>query len=440
MSGSKLAVGFSAEDKVSRVDKVEVWVTTDYGRKWTKYAEESKSAGKVIFEAKEEGIYEFATVGIDEIGNREKQLDDATRPDFRVVIDRTPPTIEVQGFKEGIPVSQAAAVELSWKAEDLYLADSSVEFEVSFKKEGAWRKLASGLPAAGKRKFELPVAQDDVLALRLTAKDLAGNVGIVAVGNVAYDQLPPEATLSGPEVAKDLMIKIGANVVDQGAAGVASATLWVADGSSRTWSKLCDLPVKPGEVEIRLPGTGTFGLAVSAVDAAGNQLATPKRGQKPLLTVSTDTVAPKLEAPGWVEKGQVVSARDGVKIRWKATDDNMGGQPVALFFSDNGGAAWAEASAAGLPAEGSLDWKPSNQVDSRQCQLRLVATDRLGNKSEAVSPLFTVDNSAPSSKATLQPIDDAAPVGPAREPAKAPEPAKEPVKEPAKAPAKKARK
>ncbi len=403
MRDGAVNVAYTADDAGSGLDSVEIWISKDGGKKWEKLAVDKQLTGKVPFEAKDEGIFDFTSVGVDKIGNREKELSETTRADFRIVVDRTPPKVSATAPAAGTLAPAGAIFTYSWKAEDIYLPDRPVELQIRFKKNPAWITVARDLAASGKQKFNLPAAQDDIAEVRFVARDSAGNVGSKVAGTVAFDRLPPVGKILSPRTATDLIAKVKYTISDPGAAKLTSVSLWITENNGRSWRKLTDAPNQSGEVEVRLPRPGAYGLALSASDAVGNRLLPPVRGTRPNFTLSTDTVAPKLEVSSWVRRGQVVSARKGVQIKWKAEDVNAAAKPVSIEFSSDGGRTWTTVQATATPA-GTYVWKPSGKVNSKRCLLRIVARDQLGNESKKTSRSFTVDNIPPKTKSKLEPL------------------------------------
>ena len=414
MRDGAVNVAYVAEDSGSGLDSVEIWISKDGGKNWEKLAVDKELTGKVPFKAGEEGVFDFTSVGVDKIGNREKELSETTRADFRIVVDRTPPKITATAPAAGALAPAGAKFTYSWKAEDVYLPEKPVDLQVRFKKNPEWVTVARGLAASGKQKFSLPAARDDVAEVRFVARDCAGNVGSSVAGTVAFDRLPPVGKILAPRTATDLIARVKYTVSDPGAAKLVSVSLWITENKGRSWRKIADAPNRSGEVEIRLPRPGYYGLALAAADAVGNRLLPPGRGTRPGFTLSTDTVAPKLEVTSWVRRGQVVSARKGVEIKWKAEDVNAADKPVSIEFSADGGRNWTTVQATAA-ARGSLVWKPSEKINSRRCLLRVVARDQLGNQAQKTSRTFTVDNIPPKTRVKIEPVVP-----------KKPEPAKKP--------------
>jgi hypothetical protein len=427
MRGSKANVVYSARDMGSGIHTVEVWIKKN-GGKWTKYAEDKNLAGKVLFVAKQEGVFAFATVGIDQIGNREKTLDETSVPDFTVVVDRTAPKVTAKGPGKGVMAIVGRAFNFSWKAEDGYLGRSPVELQVRYMKNPVWTSVSRNQPAVGALQLVLPETDDDVAEIRILARDKSGNVGSCDAGSVVFDRKAPVGRVLGPKTATGLKIKVKYEVSDPGAAKLTEVALWITSNRGRRWSKLVNAPTKSGEVDVILPGGGTFGLAISAKDSAGNLLKPPGRGTRPQFVLGTDKRGPRIETLSWIKSGKVVSSARGVTVKWSVTDSNLGNKPVTVQYTIDNGKVWKD-SGMKFGATGSFTWKPSSRINSKACKLRISAADRLRNPAVKVSPVFTVDNTAPTTRATFELVEDVK-AGPVNKPAPVVKPVTRPEAKP----------
>ncbi len=417
---------------------VEVWYRKGAGP-WTLYDVDKKLTGKMIFKTSGEGIFDFVTVAVDKVGNREKEPAEfkADAPiEFRLIVDHSKPVVTARKVSPTGDLAPAGGkVEYSWAAGDTYLKVNSVELQVKFAKDKAWRVVEQGLKPTGRKTFALPEVNNGVAEVRFVARDLAGNRGYGLAGQVKFDRLPPVGTVTGPDRATSLSVSVRYKVVDQGPAGLAEVTLWITDNGGRSWVKTKEKPsIKDASVKITLPRPGRYGLSISAKDVAGNEMRPPRRGTKPQMGILTDTSAPRLTVvnTGDIE-GRAFSSRAGaekIEVRWKATDDNLSATPVRIEFSSDGGGKWTVVDK-DLPN----DKKPRDgshtgsyrvglpKVDSNRCLLRITVTDILGNKTVHTTRPFTVDNRAPESSASFEAIvddddDDAPDEKPGKEPGK----------------------
>jgi len=385
---------------------VEVWVSSDGRKTWKRFAVDEKLTGRVPFTMDKEGTYEFTTVAVDKVGNREKEPDGNTRPHFRNIVDLTAPRVTVTGPSDGSLAPAGGKVEYSWSVEDAYLVPKSVQMQAKFKKDKLWRTAARNLPVKGQRVFTLPRTNDGVVEVRFVAIDRAGNKGYGSAGGLKFDRIPPEGKVTGPQVASSLSVSVHYEVTDRGPSGLAEVKLWITSDNGRNWRELAKPPVGETSVRVPLPGPGTYGFYLSATDKAGNRIRPPSRRTRPQVVMLTDTDAPRMELLSKLE-GRAFSARDVVIVKWKAVDQNLGPRPITVEFSADGGDTWTVV-AKDLANTGSYTWKPSKGNSSR-CLLRITARDVLGNATPVSTRLFTVDNKAPTSKATFEPAPEGDP-------------------------------
>lgn len=403
MRGGKGKIIYAVVEGGTGIDSVQVLVSRDGCQTWDKYKTSNKPEGEFLFEAKEEGVFDFVTLATDKIGNCEKDVRPGTAPDFRVVVDRSPPAVSAKGISSGALAAPGAVSEYSWSAEDPHLLPGSTEIQVRLKGQKIWRTVARDLPARGSTRVTLPEVSDGVVEARVAVRDRAGNWGYADAGTVAFDRLPPRGRITGPETAKQLDVEVRYEVTDPGAADLASVTIWFTANDGLSWRKLADAPPGGKSVKVHLPRPGVYGLALSATDTVGNRLEAPARKTKPSFTISTAKVAPKLEILSKLG-GKAFSSRSALTIKWKVTAGNLGPRPIAIEFSSNGGMNWTTI-ARNLKNTGSFSWKP-RRVDSAQCLLRLTVRDILGNPAQETTDPFTLDNKSPRSTVRFEPVTE----------------------------------
>ena len=84
--GQKGVITFSEQGEGTGVARVEIWLSADEGKSWTKYSRSRRTKGRLTYRAEEVGTFDFVTVGIDRLGYKEKELGEDTVPQFRVVV------------------------------------------------------------------------------------------------------------------------------------------------------------------------------------------------------------------------------------------------------------------------------------------------------------------------------------------------------------------
>lgn len=403
-SADRFYVRYSVKDLGGAgVSTVEIWASSDGGKTWKKFAEDPTLSGRAIVKVPADGTYDFVTVAVDKAGNRERLPDDKTSPAFRVVVDHTGPKVTARGPADGTLAQAGSNVEFTWKAEDPYLVDDSVELQMKLEPAQDWQTVATAIGIEGSKTIKMPQVREGRALFQIVARDRAGNVGAAAAGSVIFDTLPPEGHIVAPPVARALDVEVVYEVVDRGPAGLATVTVYFTADGGRTWDKLADASEKAASVRVHLPRSATYGLALAATDRAGNALPPPTAGKAPAFTLLTDVDAPRLKLLE-PREGQAFSGSGTIAARWTAEDENFGEGPIAIELSCDGGDSWT-AAGRGLANNGAFSWK-APAIDSTKCLVRLRAKDVLGNESLVTSRPFTVANSAPSSQAAFEPIPD----------------------------------
>jgi tetratricopeptide (TPR) repeat protein len=441
----RATVKYSVDTKGTGKVTVELYRTASGGRKWRKSGQvvrEAKEADKhsrelsgefpLDFKDDAEGVYDFAVSAVDERGNRDREIDTKTQPIFRVVIDRTPPWIIAKRLTPAGDPAEAQEVQFAWAARDPNLAEKPVTLQAKLKKEKSWQTVKTGLKPVGKAAFpELAAVaarlSAGMLEVRFHVEDLAGNVREDSAGSVLIDRLAPTARVTGPVMAASLDVDVLYDVADGGPAGLVDVGMWLSADGGQSWKRCKEkVPFDSGSVKIRLPRPGSYGLFISARDAVNNSTKVPEPGTKPMLTLLTDTAAPRLVFSNSKEiEGQAFSGRQRVLIQWRAVDDNLIKLPISIEFSSNAGDSWSTVASAlanqRVPTgdkerdledevlgeySGSYWWQPP-KANSTKCLLRITAIDMVGHRTAVLTRPFTVDNRAPRSTVIVKPTVDA---------------------------------
>ncbi|MFN4258660.1 MAG: hypothetical protein ACK4RK_05140 [Gemmataceae bacterium] len=159
----------------SGLGKVEVFVTQDNGQTWRFLADDPDLKSPVHVELPGEGIYGLRLVltsGL-QISSGPPKAGDV--PEMRVQVDTTPPMVQLYEPK---PVSQRRdTLLLRWSATDQHMANLPIVLEWAEHATGPWNMISGApLPNTGHYNWQLPGNLPPRVYLRLTARDLAGNV------------------------------------------------------------------------------------------------------------------------------------------------------------------------------------------------------------------------------------------------------------------------
>ena len=141
-------LGFDLEQHgPSGISRVDLWVTRDEGRNWSKWSQHDGKGGavRVALNVREntqlEGQYGFRLVPVSGAGLSEREPVAGDAPDMRVVLDITAPTIDL--FAPASDPNTPDTLVIQWKATDKNFGDDPITLEWSDAPTGPWKPVAS---------------------------------------------------------------------------------------------------------------------------------------------------------------------------------------------------------------------------------------------------------------------------------------------------------
>jgi hypothetical protein len=188
----------------------------------------------------------------------------------------------------------------------------------------------------------------------------------------------------GPQrqVINTTKFSLAYQIEQQGPSGVGKVEAWITRDRGQSWQRLCDDPDRQSPVQLELPGEGLFGVSLVVCNGRGFGGTTPAQGDAPDWWIEVDLSSPVAE---------LVAVRPntgddplGMVITWNARDKNFGPEPIDLYYAVNRDGPWMVI-AKGLRNEGRYRWTVPQQVGP-QAFIRLVATDRAGNRVQCDTP------------------------------------------------------
>lgn len=214
-------LGFDLEQRgPSGISRVDLWVTRDEGRNWQKWSQHDGKGGavRVSLDAKEnpqlEGNYGFRLVPVSGAGLSEREPVAGDAPDMRVVLDVTPPQIDL--FPPQSDPNALDTLVIQWKATDKNFGDDPITLEWSDSATGPWKPVAGtgadpvvqatalNAPVAkrlantGQYSWRVPAGVPARVYLKATARDAAGNVKeVVTKEPILVDLTKPRAKING---------------------------------------------------------------------------------------------------------------------------------------------------------------------------------------------------------------------------------------------------
>ena len=212
-------VGYEVESRgPSGISRVDLWVTRDDGRTWMKWSQHDGKGTSVRVNlnvpanAQPEGTYGFRVVPVSGAGLSEREPGAGDAPDLRVVVDVTPPQLEL--FPPVGDPASADTLVIQWKASDKNFGEEPILIEWSDKPTGPWQSVALGgdgvqlavatasqprrLANVGSYSWRVPAGLPPRVYLKVSARDAAGNVKeIITRDPILVDLVKPRAKISG---------------------------------------------------------------------------------------------------------------------------------------------------------------------------------------------------------------------------------------------------
>jgi hypothetical protein len=317
---------------------------------------------------------------------------------FEFIIDRTNPAVTIQYPAPQAKLRGGHKVTVRWNVEDANLAADTIGIEYSRAGDGRFDQVAQNLPSTGS--FEWLVPSDMTISgtLRVSAKDLAGNVGMVESTQLLIDSIAPSGRVIGPTISKTLANAVQLQAVDAGPAGVASVRLWVSQDNGQTWVEGPAVDAPYTGVNWTAERDGRYRFAVVAVDQAGNATPTPKGASEEQGVILVDTTKPQLiltQASGVVEAEGMKprqNFRPGVRaaVQFEVKDVALAPTPVTVWLSTEPG-KWSPIGE-NLAADAAFRFEIPN-ISTRNARLKVTAIDQAGNVGEVIATeTFVIDN------------------------------------------------
>lgn len=176
------------------LSKAQLWISQDDGTSWTEgpyLSEPFKQAG---WKAPADGRYRLYVLAVDQAGNPSPTPKGKAEDQFVLTVDSTQPTVllgSAIGIVEAnVPAGSRTAfkagtrVAVPFTIKDANLQPSSVTIAIQTDAAKGWTMLAENQSSDTAFRFELPATATKTARIRVTAKDIAGNIGEAVAGEV----------------------------------------------------------------------------------------------------------------------------------------------------------------------------------------------------------------------------------------------------------------
>lgn len=203
----------------SGISRVDLWATRDDGRTWTRWSQHDgretpiRVALDLPNNRKLEGSYGFRLVPVSGAGLSDNAPSAGDVPDMRVVVDVTPPVIEL--FQPTSDPHAADTLSIPWRAADDNFGEDPITIEWCENANGPWKPATSAegvvpvanvvggpaprLPNTGRFAWKVPASMPThKVYLKITARDQAGNTSEVMTPTpILVDLAKPRARIQG---------------------------------------------------------------------------------------------------------------------------------------------------------------------------------------------------------------------------------------------------
>ena len=379
-------IPFEPDGAINRLRLVELHVSRDQGRTWSKFDSTGPTSRGFQFFAESDGIYGFTVRTIDLENRPFPETLQGSQPQLVVCVDTAPPSVRL------FPLSPQEGIGVGWDIRDANLDLGTFRLE-GRAPGGDWRPLQVDPAAAGRWSWQAGGAGMD--EVRLQVRDRAGNPGEATtsltgrqIGNRTY---PPDPSGTGGRpmlrLVNSTRISINYRVENVGPSK-ATVELWWTRTGGRTWEKYPEpMPAQPPFL-FNAPGEGVYGFTLVARSGVNLGDSPPQANDPPQVSVEVDLKEPVVQLTGVrVGRGSDVSR---MTITWTARDANLEERPVKLEYATVTSAGgqenlgpWQEI-VANLPSSGEYIW--SVPEDGVLFHVRATARDRAGNIGQAKTP------------------------------------------------------
>lgn len=172
-------VGYRLQDVgPSGVSSVELYITEDNGTTWYKYGDDPDSQSPVSVEVPRAGTFGFALGVRSGAGLASDPPQPGERPAIVVVVDQTPPRVELLPLEQGRGRSLHKIL-IQWKYVEEFPTERPIALSYSATGQGPWQPISGWQENTGNYVWNLGPGVPSRFYLRLEARDAAGNTSVV---------------------------------------------------------------------------------------------------------------------------------------------------------------------------------------------------------------------------------------------------------------------
>ena len=392
------------------------------GTEWEYLTSAQPSQKGFNFFTNQDGTYGMTVQTVYQDGTTEPARDQL-RAELKVVIDSTPPKINLRPFSTN---DGAAGVE--WDIVDDHMDPASIRLEYRWPGMVDWAPIDKGVQFRARDQRTWVLKPDQKIEIRVRASDLAKNEAIstgtttsTGIGdnrqfgsgtptggnpgggtNNVVDPIAPARPSGTQYFVNNTKLKLNYNVT-VGPSGIKKVSLWKLD-EKQLWTMVLEkkgeelVPnkeapaVTPGERPHTEPLTlehdvlkdGTYGFIIIVESRAGTSGREPKAGDPPQTSVVVDTTPPVVKMSEPKVRGNGAASQGAlVDIVWQAIDKNMAPAPITLEYAEKMDGPW-RVIAEKIENTGKYTWAVP-PTEPYSFYVRVKAIDRAGNMGQDMS-------------------------------------------------------
>jgi hypothetical protein len=177
-------IGYRIDDLgPSGLGKIELFITTDGGRKWYRYGTNPSNKSPFPVSVPADGTFGFELRVKNGAGIGDDPPHPGDKPSIVVMVDKTPPTAQLSAPQIGRGKSHNKVL-LRWVAEDAHFGPTPVLLEYAVEKAGPWTKIGDWQANSGHYIWPIESGMPGKVYVRLTVKDRAGNTAQITAPDV----------------------------------------------------------------------------------------------------------------------------------------------------------------------------------------------------------------------------------------------------------------
>ncbi len=416
-NSSRIRIPVSLSDSGPAVSEIWVYYASERGG-WELYKKLIPGDDRaVVFDAKNDGTYTFATM----VKFRNGGSDPANVRDLveqhRVVVDTTNPVISFVRSS----VANDGAPGIEWEVTDAHLGARPVRLMYKYAEETNFKDFPGSPEHPAKGRQHWSVKATDRFQVKVIAKDRAGNesssepfwitprggsgakeipgvgTGRDPVGSGVGGKVQPASTPNTRLVylnKKDITLTYD---VETGPSGITGSRLFAAN-QLLEWKEVDKGPAeRPKEVAVgasvakivslkfaqKVIDDGEYNYIIVAENHNGPNRAFPKPKDPAEITVIVDTTPPTVEIVN-TRVSQTGDRTVAVDIRYKANDKHIAPVPIMIEYSAKKEGPWKAVTNDWVDNTGQMTWTPPTG-EGHEFFVRVKCKDRAQNEGVAIS-------------------------------------------------------